>query len=184
MENPQPAYEPNSKYPSFEYPPLESPTMIRLIEVRPERMGGLIVVVMHHANLPPPRPKQWNYSERTVTGSDATRNEITSVYKRRERMKPASPPEDLEAVPNYRCLSYTWGDSSANHKILINGCVLNVRRNLFEFLEVATAVPEPIALDRCVMHQSRELTGEEPSSAEDGEHLQTRQGGSAMARKL
>jgi hypothetical protein len=38
----------------------------------------------------------------------------------------------------YSCLSYMWGTGSEDHDIVINGCALRVRENLFRFLCVAS----------------------------------------------
>jgi hypothetical protein len=35
---------------------------------------------------------------------------------------------------NYNCLSYTWGEATRCYDILINGKVMSVRQNLFDFL--------------------------------------------------
>ncbi|KAF2824444.1 HET-domain-containing protein, partial [Ophiobolus disseminans] len=46
-------------------------------------------------------------------------------------------PRSRELGTVYRCLSYTWGESPAEHQILLNGDTFCVRKNLFEFLEIA-----------------------------------------------
>ncbi|KAF1978156.1 HET-domain-containing protein [Bimuria novae-zelandiae CBS 107.79] len=45
-------------------------------------------------------------------------------------------PEPPVNPPVYKCLSYTWGDLHLTYYILVNGRVLRVRRNLYEFLEM------------------------------------------------
>lgn len=76
--------------------------MIRLIEVHPDRVDGLVSVKMSHVHLPPQSTIELSADE-----------------------------------SSYRCLSYTWGEPSADYRILANGMMLQVRKNLFEFLEVA-----------------------------------------------
>ncbi|KAF1843711.1 HET-domain-containing protein [Cucurbitaria berberidis CBS 394.84] len=39
----------------------------------------------------------------------------------------------------YTCLSYVWGSASHTNNILIDGKLFQVRRNLFEFLEMISA---------------------------------------------
>jgi hypothetical protein len=45
--------------------------------------------------------------------------------------------ENDSTYPEYRCLSYTWGDPDDLHDILVGGHVCKIRRNLCEFLERA-----------------------------------------------
>ncbi|KAF2025755.1 heterokaryon incompatibility, partial [Setomelanomma holmii] len=40
----------------------------------------------------------------------------------------------------YKYLSYTWGDQSQMHPIRLNGHVMQVGRNLLEFLEAAASL--------------------------------------------
>jgi hypothetical protein len=35
---------------------------------------------------------------------------------------------------SYNCLSYTWGDATPCHNILIDGRLMSIRKNLFDFL--------------------------------------------------
>jgi hypothetical protein len=43
--------------------------------------------------------------------------------------------EDESTYPNNRSISYTWGLPDDRYEILLDGCHLKVRRNLYEFLE-------------------------------------------------
>jgi hypothetical protein len=64
-------------------------------------------------------------------------------------------PETSTDGPNYKCLSYTWGEPSEDHEILVNGKITHVRQNLFEFLELATeSYPdEPLWVDALCISQ-------------------------------
>jgi hypothetical protein len=42
---------------------------------------------------------------------------------------------DVDTCPEYEALSYTWGDPNDTEMILVNGCKMNVRRNLWDFLD-------------------------------------------------
>lgn len=42
---------------------------------------------------------------------------------------------DIEA--QYTCLSYVWGSANDHQTILLNNCAFRVRKNLFDFLQVA-----------------------------------------------
>ncbi|KAF2447317.1 HET-domain-containing protein [Karstenula rhodostoma CBS 690.94] len=64
-------------------------------------------------------------------------------------------PQTFKDTPEYRCLSYTWGEPPEDHRILVNEHIFQVRKNLFEFLELATEVypDEPLWIDAlCISH--------------------------------
>lgn len=42
----------------------------------------------------------------------------------------------------YTALSYTWGSPNSEFEIQVNGCILTVRRNLWEFLTRVSVSPE------------------------------------------
>jgi hypothetical protein len=68
---------------------------------------------------------------------------------------PHRPQISMKKVPRYKCLSYTWGEPPEDHKILVNGKVFQVRKNLFEFLELATELypNEPLWIDALCISQ-------------------------------
>lgn len=43
---------------------------------------------------------------------------------------------DLESSPRYKALSYAWGTSDRQQRILLNGRNILIRRNLYDFLKV------------------------------------------------
>lgn len=48
---------------------------------------------------------------------------------------------DMQSLPPYQALSYTWGDSCSTFDIQINGCAFEVHENLFDFLQVFITFP-------------------------------------------
>jgi hypothetical protein len=62
---------------------------------------------------------------------------------------------DLQALPEYFCLSYTWGTPTPVRKITINDGFLDVRQNLFDFLKGYYLQPhEYIWIDQISIDQS------------------------------
>ena len=43
----------------------------------------------------------------------------------------------LEEAPEYSAVSYTWGSTKDPMKVVVNGCLISVRRNLWQFLRRA-----------------------------------------------
>lgn len=66
--------------------------------------------------------------------------------------------ETEDAVP-YRCLSYTWGNSTAKLLILVNGQLKDVGENLYDFLEMASRrfVGETLWIDALCINQADDL---------------------------
>lgn len=48
----------------------------------------------------------------------------------------------------YYCLSYTWGESTPCYDILVNGQVMSVRQNLFDFLRQMRKASKSKKFDR------------------------------------
>ena len=47
----------------------------------------------------------------------------------------------LRNCPEYTALSYTWGKPTPTHSVAVNGASLEVRQNLFDFLQAYTTEP-------------------------------------------
>jgi hypothetical protein len=60
------------------------------------------------------------------------------------------PPGD---PPRYKCLSYTWGEPTENHAIMMNDRKLNVRENLYKFLELSVGSNETFWIDALCINQ-------------------------------
>jgi hypothetical protein len=120
----QSAHDASSERLLFEYQPLERASMIRLIEVRSNRINGFIYVALKHVHFP-------------------------------ALPKSLPQPLDRKDKPRFKCLSYTWGEPTEDYKILVNGKLLHVRKNLFEFLELATELysNEPLWIDALCINQ-------------------------------
>ena len=67
--------------------------------------------------------------------------------------------EDADGAAPYKCLSYTWGDQSQTYPIRLNGQVMQVGRNLHEFLEAAASlyVGETLWIDALCIDQSDDV---------------------------
>lgn len=64
--------------------------------------------------------------------------------------------KDLPNLPEYRCLSYTWGVPDAGYEIYLNGCLVKVRHNLHEFLiQAANSIAmQPLWIDALCIDQN------------------------------
>ena len=61
-------------------------------------------------------------------------------------------------VTEYRCLSYMCGEPSDDHEISLEGCIFFVRKNLYDFLELASEryPEEPLWIDALSIDQSND----------------------------
>lgn len=72
---------------------------------------------------------------------------------------------DLQALPEYFCLSYTWGSPTPLRRINVNAGHLDVRENLFHFLEEYCHQPhayiwiDQISIDQSNVHERGHQVG-------------------------
>lgn len=95
---------------STPYTPLNPPSrQIRLLRLLPGDDSDQISCVLETYDL---------YQPLSFSGSSNS-----WAYTARERL-----------APDFTSLSYTWGNPDEDHKILLNGCLVSVRSNLWAFL--------------------------------------------------
>ncbi|KAF1850460.1 HET-domain-containing protein [Cucurbitaria berberidis CBS 394.84] len=96
-------------------------TSIRLIQVLPDLSKDMsIQCKLIHAILPPPFTQDDNGEGEPTESSLA---ELDDDFN--------------EELPSYSCLSYTWGDPFEEYAVRVNDKTFLVRRNLWDFLEMA-----------------------------------------------
>jgi hypothetical protein len=85
----------------------------------------------------PPRHPFFTYDEVEVRGPEFRlfRVEITSYGEAIGWLECF----DLRDAPPYKALSYTWGNETVYHRILVNGASFPIAQNLYQFLELHAA---------------------------------------------
>jgi hypothetical protein len=68
-----------------------------------------------------------------LTGNNASNDRLAD--QKGEMYQPSGASNQKQPEESYTCLSYTWGDTSPEYSIKINGKPYHVRNNLWEFLD-------------------------------------------------
>lgn len=80
---------------------------------------------------------------------------------------------DLESAPDFKAISYTWGDIEPQQMVFVDDHPLLVRWNCFyAFVAGKIALPGDFCLDRLDLNRPGESGREKLSSANDGRDIQ------------